>query len=215
MKLENFQTHVTNPQFSGGRPIGSGSAGGNLNYATASLQFAGNVNTTGSFRVVDAFGVRNVFFLTASSQTEANLSANDSVEGSTFYISISGSASAANKVTAIASFLSVSASAILQNVAAATTTLNVSSSINGTAGNNVSIVSGSANYNLAGGSGTSDYPYTFPFVAGGLYVGQAGSLVTTTLDGSQLTFVSASGFIPGLFQSVDKATTATFVVALK
>lgn len=211
MKLENQQSTITNPQFSGGRMIGSGSAGGNTSYASASLQFAGIVNTTGSFRVVDAFGTSNVFFLTASTQTVANESQLDNE----FYISISGSATAANKVTAIASFLSVSASAILQNVAASTTTLNVSSSLNGIAGNNVYFTSGSANYNLAGGSGTTDYPYTFPFVAGGLYVGQAGTLVATTIDGSQLSFVSASGFIPGIFQAVSPASTSTQMIALK
>ena len=215
MKLENFQSTITNPQFSGGRMIGSGSAGGNTSFASASLQFAGIVNTTGSFRLVDTFGVSNAFFLTASSQTVANLNATQSVNGSTFYISISGSASAANKVTAIASFLSVSASAIVQNVAAATTTLNASSSLNGIAGNNVDIVSGGIDYNFAGGSGTTDYSYSFPFVAGGLYVGQAGTLVATTIDGSQLSFVSASGFIPGVFQSVSPASTSTLMIALK
>jgi hypothetical protein len=214
MKLENFQSTITNPQFSGGRPIGSGSSG-NTSFATASLQFAGVVNTTGSFVLVDTFGTPNYFALTASSQEVANQNAVTSTTGSFFYISVSGSATAANKTTAIASFLSVSASAILKGVAASTTTLNVSSSINGIAGNNVYFTSGSTNYNLGGGTGTSDYPYTFPFVAGGLYVGQAGSLVATTIDGSQLTFVSASGFIPGLFQSVSSATTALGVIALK
>jgi hypothetical protein len=211
MKLENFQSTITNPQFSGGRMIGSGSAGGNASFASASLQFVGIANTTGSFRLVDAFGTSNVFFLTASTQTVANESQLDNE----FYISISGSASAANKVTAIASFLSVSASAILQNVSAATTTLNVSSSLNGIAGNNVYFTSGSANYNLAGGSGTTDYSYSFPFVAGGLYIGQAGTLVATTIDGSQLSFVSASGFIPGVFQAVSPASTSTQMIALK
>ena len=211
MKLENQQSTITNPQFSGGRMIGSGSAGGNLSYASASLQFAGIVNTTGSFRLVDAFGTSNAFFLTASTQTEANLSQTSNQ----YYISISGSATAANKVTAIASFLSVSASAIVQNVAASTTTLNVSSSLNGIAGNTVYFTSGSANYNLAGGSGTTDYPYTFPFVAGGLYIGQAGLLVATTIDGSNLSFVSASGFIPGIFTAVSSASTSTQMIALK
>jgi len=209
MKLENFQTHITNPQFSGGRPIGSGSTG-NTSFASASLVFAGIANTTGSFKLTDQFGVVDTFILTASNQVDANASTTDSV----FYISISGSTTAANKVTAIASYLNASASAVV-SATAATTNLVLTSSINGTAGNNVSILSGSTTTNLAGGSGTSDYPYTFPFVAGGLYVGQAGSLVTTTIDGSQITFVSASGFIPGLFQAVDKASTATFIVALK
>ena len=216
MKLENQQSNIINLQFSGGRPIGSGSAG-NTSFATASLQFAGIVNTTGSFRLVDTFGVSNAFFLTASSQTVANLNATQSVNGSTFYISISGSASAANKVTAIASFLSVSASAIVQNVAAATTTLNASSSLNGTAGNNVDIVSGGIDYNFVGGSGTTDYSYSFPFIAGGLYIGTAGDVEVTTLDGSILTFVSASAgsVLPGLINGVSKNSTAKRLIALK
>ena len=210
MKLENQQSTITNPQFSGGRMIGSGSAGGNTSFASASLQFAGIVNTTGSFRVIDAFGTSNVFFLTASTQTVANESQLDNQ----FYISISGSASAANKVTAISSYLNVSASAIVRTNASSTT-LNFTSSLNGIAGNLVDVVSGSVDYNLAGGSGTTDYPYTFPFVAGGLYVGQAGTLVATTIDGSQLSFVSASGFIPGVFQAVSPASTSTQMIALK
>ena len=209
MKLENQQSQITNPQFSGGRPIGSGSTG-NTSFATASIAFAGIANTTGSFRIVDTFGTSNSFALTASSQVVANLSQ----AANQFYISISGSTTAANKVTAIASYLNVSASAIV-NTAAASTTLNVSSSINGIAGNSVSVVSGSTTTNLAGGTGTSDYPYNFPFIAGGLYIGQLGNVIATTIDGSNITFVSASGFIPGLFQSVSNASTATFIVALK
>ena len=54
-----------------------------------------------------------------------------------------------------------------------------------------------------------------PFVAGGLYVGQVGNLVVKTVDGSVLTFVSASGFIPGLITQVTAATTANSIVALK
>ena len=57
--------------------------------------------------------------------------------------------------------------------------------------------------------------YTMPFIAGGLYVGVPGQVVATTLDGSVVTFVSASGFIPGLFQSVSASSTATSIVALK
>lgn len=57
--------------------------------------------------------------------------------------------------------------------------------------------------------------YTMPFIAGGLYVGVPGQLVVRTLDGSVVTFVSCSGFIPGLFQSVSASSTAGSIVALK
>jgi hypothetical protein len=53
------------------------------------------------------------------------------------------------------------------------------------------------------------------FVAGGLYVGSIGNLVVKTVDGSVLTFVSASGFVPGLVSEVSASSTATFIVALK
>lgn len=53
------------------------------------------------------------------------------------------------------------------------------------------------------------------FLAGGLYVGEIGSLVVKTVDGSILTFVSASGFVPGLVSEVSASSTATFIVALK
>jgi hypothetical protein len=57
--------------------------------------------------------------------------------------------------------------------------------------------------------------YTIGFVASGLYIGVPGQLVATTLDGSVVTFVSASGFIPGLFQAVSASSTAGSIVALK
>ena len=38
----------------------------------------------------------------------------------------------------------------------------------------------------------SDPIGSLPFVAGGLYLGQTGNLVAQTIDGSVLTFVSAS-----------------------
>lgn len=212
MKLENFQSTITNPQFSGGRPIGSGSYTGNSSFAVASLVFAGIATTTGSFRLTDTFGVTSKFSLTSSNQVVANASqtSND------FYISVSASLSNTQIVAAIGSFLNVSASAIV-SASTNTTTINFTSSINGTAGNRVSVVSGSTVTNLTGGVGISDYPYTFPFVAGGLYVGQIGDLDATTIDGSVLTFFSASGFIPGVFQSVSAfpATTALGVIALK
>jgi hypothetical protein len=55
----------------------------------------------------------------------------------------------------------------------------------------------------------------FGFVAGGLYVGQRGSLVVKTYDQSVLTFASASGFIPGIICAVSSSSTATGIVALK
>jgi hypothetical protein len=53
------------------------------------------------------------------------------------------------------------------------------------------------------------------FLAKGLYVGTEGTLVASTVDGSVLTFVSASGFIPGLFTQVSGSSTATDIIALK
>ena len=44
-------------------------------------------------------------------------------------------------------------------------------------------------------------------IYGGVYVGTAGDLVVKTVDGSVLTFVSASGFIPGLINSVSASST--------
>jgi hypothetical protein len=55
----------------------------------------------------------------------------------------------------------------------------------------------------------------FGFLAGGLYVGEVGNLVVRTEDGSVLTFVSASGFIPGLITAVSGSTTAGSIIALK
>ena len=55
----------------------------------------------------------------------------------------------------------------------------------------------------------------FGFVAGGLYVGTQGTLVAKTYDSSVLTFVSASGFIPGIFTAVSSSSTAFGVIALK
>lgn len=50
---------------------------------------------------------------------------------------------------------------------------------------------------------------------GGLYVGQVGNLVVKTVDGSVLTFVSASGFIPGLIAAVSASSTAGSIIALR
>lgn len=63
-------------------------------------------------------------------------------------------------------------------------------------------------------SASADNP-AFGFVAGGLYVGTVGTLVTKTYDGSVLSFVSASGFIPGIFTAVSGSSTAQNLIALK
>ncbi len=55
----------------------------------------------------------------------------------------------------------------------------------------------------------------FGFVAGGVYVGGQGNLVVKTWDSSVLTFVSASGFIPGIVTAVSSSSTATNIIALK
>jgi hypothetical protein len=70
-------------------------------------------------------------------------------------------------------------------------------------------ISGSAFTNASG-----DNPQ-FGFVAGGLYVGGQGNLVVKTVDNSVATFVSASGFIPGLIAAVSGSSTATAILALR
>jgi hypothetical protein len=55
----------------------------------------------------------------------------------------------------------------------------------------------------------------FGFVAGGMYVGTVGSLVVKTVDGSVLTFASASGFIPGIITAVSASSNAQNIIALK
>jgi hypothetical protein len=50
---------------------------------------------------------------------------------------------------------------------------------------------------------------------GGLYVGEIGNVTVKTVDGSVLTFVSASGFIPGLIAAVSSSTTAANIIALR
>lgn len=47
---------------------------------------------------------------------------------------------------------------------------------------------------------------------GSLYVGTPGNLTIKTVDGSVITLVSASGFIPGLVASVSSSSTATNIV---
>ena len=53
-----------------------------------------------------------------------------------------------------------------------------------------------------------------PFTAAGLYLGQVGDLTVKTIDGSIITFVSASGFIPGLITAVSSSYSGS-VVALR
>jgi len=55
----------------------------------------------------------------------------------------------------------------------------------------------------------------FGFVAGGLYVGRTGTLVSKTWDGSIVSLVSASGFIPGIITAVSASSTCGSIVALK
>ena len=50
---------------------------------------------------------------------------------------------------------------------------------------------------------------------GGLYVGQVGTVTVKTVDGSVLTFVSASGFIPGLIAAVSSSTPESSIIALR
>lgn len=71
------------------------------------------------------------------------------------------------------------------------------------------------NLQFSGGQNISGSGFSFNFLASGLYVGVPGNLVVTTVDGSVLTFASASGFIPGLISSVSGSTTAGSIVALK
>ena len=63
-------------------------------------------------------------------------------------------------------------------------------------------------------SASADTPQ-FGFVAGGLYVGTIGSLVVKTVDGSVLSFASASGFIPGIITAVSASSNAQNIIALK
>ena len=55
----------------------------------------------------------------------------------------------------------------------------------------------------------------FGFVAGGLYVGEQGSLTVKTVDNSVLTFVSCSGFIPGLVAAVSASSTSDYIIAFR
>jgi hypothetical protein len=217
MKLENQQSYITNAQFAGGRPIGSGSYGvPNTTYAKAIIDLSSVARYTGSFQITNAFGETSVYYLSGS-----NSSSVDPTTGASF---IPVSSSVNNTLVSIRNFLNASASAVLQNVTTNAANLQVTSSINGRAGNSVffnygaysgSVVTGSTTATLSGAQGASDYPMAFGFVAGGLYIGRAGDLVATTVDNSVLTFISASGFVPGVFKSVSNASTVSSVIALK
>jgi hypothetical protein len=56
---------------------------------------------------------------------------------------------------------------------------------------------------------------SFGFTAQGLYVGTFGNVIATTVDGSVITLKNVSGFIPGLFVSVNSGSTATDIVAFR
>jgi hypothetical protein len=192
-----------------------GLSGNNFLYSSGSINqiFAGGVFLeTGSFSITDVFNVTNRYIITSSTQAVANESAVESVNGSTFFIA--GGTGGAATTTNIAAFLNVSSSATVQATGSGTN-LQLTSSISGIAGNDVYVVSGSTTTYLSGASGSTDYPWNFPFIAGGLYVAVPGTVAVTTIDGSKINFVSASGFIPGLFQAVSSSSTALSIVALK
>jgi hypothetical protein len=73
------------------------------------------------------------------------------------------------------------------------------------------------NGQFAGGLATTGSNTEYlPFTAGGIYVGTPGDLKVETADGSVLTFVSASGFIPGVVTKVFlTGTSAQNIIALK
>jgi hypothetical protein len=63
-------------------------------------------------------------------------------------------------------------------------------------------------------SASGDNPQ-WGFAAGGIYVGNTGTLVCKTYDNSVLSFVSASGFMPGIFCAVSASSTARNIIALR
>jgi hypothetical protein len=205
MKLENQQSYITNLQFSGGRPVGSGSLNA-TSTASGSIAFANLLSATGSFKAVNPFGQTWNYFLTASNS--ASLDAVPYSTGSNQYIAVSGSGT--QKVQQIASVLTANTELYL-SASVSTTTLVANANFAGVDGNNIQI-SGSA---FGGGSGTSNWPYYLPFNAQGLYIAVQGNLKGTTIDGSVLTFTSASGFIPGLFTAIDSSSSALGIIALK
>jgi len=212
MKLENQQSYITNLQFSGGQPVGSGSLNAAV-IAGGSIQISGSLTATGSFKVTNPFGRVYNYFLTAS--TTVNDAVSQST-GSTQYVAVSGSAT--QKAQIIASRLTANNDLFL-SASVSTTLLVASASFGGVDGNSIIISATSASSTLTsqftGGSGTSNWPYQMPFTAQGLYIAVPGNLTATTIDGSILTFTSASGFIPGLFSGVSSSSTALGIIALK
>jgi len=212
MKLENQQSYITNLQFSGGQPVGSGSLNAAV-IAGGSIQISGSLTATGSFKVTNPFGRVYNYFLTAS--TTVNDAVSQST-GSTQYVAVSGSAT--QKAQIIASRLTANNDLFL-SASVSTTLLVASASFGGGDGNSIIISATSASSTLTsqftGGSGTSNWPYQMPFTAQGLYIAVPGNLTATTIDGSILTFTSASGFIPGLFSGVSSSSTALGIIALK
>ncbi len=73
------------------------------------------------------------------------------------------------------------------------------------------------NGQFAGGLATTGSNSEYlPFTAGGVYIGTTGDLKVETADGSVLTFVSASGFIPGVITKIFlTGTSAQNIIALK
>jgi hypothetical protein len=212
MKLENQQSYITNLQFSGGQPIGSGSLNAAV-IARGSIQISGSLTATGSFKVTNPFGRVYTYFLTASTSVG---NATSQSTGSTQYIAVSGSGT--QKAQIIASTLTANNDLFL-SASVSTTLLAASASFGGVDGNNIIISAASASSTLTsqftGGTGVSNFPYQMPFTAQGLYVAIIGNVVGTTIDGSVLTFASASGFIPGLFTAISSSSNALGIIALK
>ena len=212
MKLENNQSYITNLQFSGGQPVGSGSLNAAV-IAGGSIQISGSLTATGSFKVTNPFGRVYNYFLTAS------VSASDAVSqstGSTQYVAVSGSGT--QKAQIIASRLTANQDLFL-SASVGATSLAVTASFGGSDGNAILVqalsASSTLNNQLTGGTGKSNWPYQMPFASQGLYVGVAGDLNITTIDGSFISFTSASGFIPGLVASISSSSTALAIIALK
>lgn len=212
MKLENNQSYITNLQFSGGQPVGSGSVNAAA-IARGTIQISGSLTATGSFKVTNPFGRVYNYFLTAS------VSSSDAVSqstGSNQYIAVSGSGT--QKAQIIASTLTANNDLFL-SASVSTTLLVASASFGGVDGNSIIIAGTSGSSTLTsqftGGSGASNWPYQMPFTAQGLYIALIGNVVGTTIDGSVLTFTSASGFIPGLFTAISSSSTALGIIALK
>ena len=164
-------------------------------------------------KVTNPFGRVYNYFLTAST------SVNDAVSqstGSTQYVAVSGSNT--QKAQIIASRLTANQDLFL-SASVSTTLLAASASFGGVDGNNIIISAASASSTLTsqftGGTGVSNWPYQMPFTAQGLYVAIIGNVVGTTIDGSVLTFASASGFIPGLFTAISSSSNALGIIALK